>query len=50
MQKEKDFIRMINWMAAHPKIRRRICKDEYTVTPEECIEILELLEKMRSMK
>ena len=45
MQKEQDVVRLAKWMTEHPKIRRRICEDEYMVSPEEFIDIMELLEK-----
>lgn len=44
-QRETEVIRLVKWMTEHPKIRRRICEDEYEVTPEEFIEIAEMLEE-----
>ena len=44
-QRETEVIRLVKWMTEHPKIRRRICEDEYEVTPEDFIEIAEMLEE-----
>ena len=44
-QRETEVIRLVKWMTEHPKIRRRICEDEYEVTPEEFIEIAGMLEE-----
>ena len=44
-QRETEVIRLVKWMTEHPKIRRRICEDEYEVTPEEFIEIAEMIEE-----
>ncbi len=38
-------IEIIRWLAKHPKIQRRICCEEYTIEPDECLEIMEILEK-----
>lgn len=38
-------IELVRWLAEHPKVQRRLCEDEYKVTPEEFIEIMELLEQ-----
>lgn len=38
-------IELVKWLAEHPKVCRRLCEDEYQVTPEECIEIIEMLEE-----
>ena len=45
MQRETDVIRLVKWMAEHPKIKRRVCESEYEVTPEEFIEIVDILEE-----
>lgn len=39
-----DTIRLVRWLAEHPKIQRRLCEGEYESTPEECLEMIELLE------
>lgn len=43
-QKE-DTVRLIRWLAEHPSIQRRLCDEGAESTPEECIEIIEQLEK-----
>jgi len=45
MQRETEVIRLAKWMSEHPRVRRRICENEYEVTPEEFIELTELLEE-----
>lgn len=42
---EDKTIRLIKWLSKHPKIQTRLCEDGYTVTLEECLEIIELLEE-----
>jgi len=39
-----NIVRLANWMTEHPKVQRRICEDGFEVTPEEFIEIMEMLE------
>lgn len=45
MQREADLVRLAKWMTEHPKVKRRVCESEYEVTPEEFIEIMEMLEE-----
>ncbi|AFV03466.1 MULTISPECIES: hypothetical protein [Dehalobacter] len=40
-----DTIRLVRWLSEHPKIQSRLCEGEYESTPEECIEMIEMLEK-----
>jgi hypothetical protein len=40
-----DTIRLVRWLAEHPKIQRRLCEGEYESTPEECLETIEMLAK-----
>jgi NDP-sugar pyrophosphorylase family protein len=40
-----DTIRLVEWLSEHPKIQRRLYNGGYEVSPEECLEIMELLEK-----
>jgi len=39
-----DTIRLVRWLAEHSQIKRRLCEGEFESTPEECLEIIELLE------
>lgn len=36
---------MIRWLSNHTKIQRRICWDGYLTEPDECLKIIEILEK-----
>ena len=36
---------IIKWLSNHNKIQRRICWDGYAIEPNECLEIIEMLEK-----
>ncbi|BCJ93667.1 hypothetical protein acsn021_12360 [Anaerocolumna cellulosilytica] len=38
-------IYMVKWLAEHPKIQSRLCEDYAETTLEECLSIIELLEK-----
>lgn len=44
MNQSDGTIRLVKWLAEHPKIQRRLCEGEYESTPEECLEMIELLE------
>ncbi len=37
--------RMMEWLANHPRIQHRICCEDFGVEPEECIQIIEMLEE-----
>ena len=50
MQKNRYLItnrttEMIRWLANNPKIQRRICCEGYDIEPDECLEIIEMLEQ-----
>lgn len=40
-----DTIRPVEWLSEHPKVQRKLYGGEYEVNPEECMELIELLEK-----
>ena len=42
---KEDTIRLIRWLSEHPRIQRRLCDEGTESTPEECLEIIEQLEK-----
>lgn len=43
-KQQDDTIRLVRWLAEHPKIQRRLCEADFESTPEECLEIIEMLE------
>ena len=40
-----ETIRLVKWLSENPKIMYSLCDIEAESTPEECLEIIELLEK-----
>lgn len=38
-------IKLVKWLAVNPKIQSRLCEDYAESSPEECIEIIEILEE-----
>lgn len=40
-----DTIRLVKWLSENPNIMFSLCNIEEEVSPEECLEIIELLEK-----
>ncbi|KUO62062.1 MAG: hypothetical protein APF84_07785 [Gracilibacter sp. BRH_c7a] len=45
INQKDDTVRLVRWLSEHPKIQRRLCESEFESTPEECIEMIEMLEK-----
>jgi hypothetical protein len=43
--KTAEAIRLVKWLSEHPKIQSRLFEDYAETTPEECLEIIEMLEK-----
>ncbi len=43
--KTAEAIRLVKWLSEHPKIQSRLFEDYSQTTPEECLEIIEILEK-----
>ena len=43
--RQQEAIRMMKWIAQYPKIVNRIVNMEQCTTPEECIEVINLLDK-----
>ena len=43
--KTTEAIRLVKWLSEHPKIQSRLFEDYTQTTPEECLEIIEILEK-----
>jgi hypothetical protein len=38
-------IKLVKWLSENPKIQSRLCEDYSESTPEECIEIIDILEE-----
>ena len=36
---------MIRWLASHPRIEQMLCHDEYAIKDDECLELVDALEK-----
>lgn len=45
LQDENKVIRLAIWLTEHPKIQHRLFEEEYDATPDEFIEIMEMLEE-----
>ena len=43
--RQSEAIKVVKWMAENPRIARRLLNVEGCTTPEECIEVIEILEK-----
>ena len=36
---------MIKWLSSHPGIQQHLCRDEFVLQSDECLEIMDALEK-----
>ncbi len=43
--KTAEAIRLVKWLSEHPKIQSRLFEDYTQTSPEECLEIIEILEE-----